>query len=221
MADSRSSRNCGDAVVATTSRRDLEDVNAASVTEDNSRRRGKRPRSSSRCVPQSARHSSCWYFLRGFGSPFLDSTPVTFRRRLPSVCICAGCRSIHATAAVLPCGHALCAPCRDVASSCQTKRPALQDQQTRQGPRYGTCPVDGDPFSTLDFELLDFSLEAVYRETVICPNAEFGCRFRGELRFLEHHCLNNCRVRIAGSSARQEGHARDIIRHVHRRAAEP
>ncbi|XP_049274147.1 uncharacterized protein LOC125759430 [Rhipicephalus sanguineus] len=219
MADSRSSRNCGDAVVATTSRRDLEDVNAASVTEDNSRRRGKRPRSSSRCVPQSPRRSSCSYLLRGFGSPFLDSAPVTFLRQLPSACICAGCRSIHATSAVLPCGHALCEPCRDVASSYQAKRPAFQDQETREGSRYGACPVDGEPFSTLDFELLDFSRVAVYRETVICPNAEFGCRFRGELRFLEYHCLNSCRFRIAGSSGRREGHARDVIRHVLRGAS--
>ncbi|KAL1426051.1 hypothetical protein MTO96_018600 [Rhipicephalus appendiculatus] len=160
------------------------------------------------------------YLLRGFGSPFLDSAPVTFLRRLPSACICAGCRSIHATSARLPCGHTLCEPCRDVAFSYQTKRPALQDHETCEGARHGLCPVDGDPFSSLDVELLDFSRESVYRETVICPNAEFGCRFRGELRFLEHHCLENCRFGIAASISMQKMNARDIIRHVLRKAAQ-
>ncbi|KAH7939497.1 hypothetical protein HPB52_013262 [Rhipicephalus sanguineus] len=220
MEDSRSSRNCNEVVLDAPSMRDLEDVNTASVAEDNARRRGKRPLSSSRCVTQSPRRSSSSYLLRGFGSPFLDSVPVTFLRRLPSVCICAGCRSIHATPAQLPCGHTLCEPCRDVAYSCQPKRPALQDQETREGSRYGTCPVDGDPFSTLDFELLDFCRQAVYRGTVICPNAQFGCRFRGELRFLEYHCLSNCRFRITGSSGRREWHDRHIIRYVLRSAAE-
>ncbi|KAL1482628.1 hypothetical protein MTO96_033671, partial [Rhipicephalus appendiculatus] len=85
--------------------------------------------------------------------------------------------------------------------------PALQDHETGEGARYGLCPVDGDPFCSLDVEPLDFSREAVYRETVICPNAEFGCRFRGELRFLEHHCLENCRFGIAASSSTQKMNA--------------
>ncbi|KAH7939495.1 hypothetical protein HPB52_013260 [Rhipicephalus sanguineus] len=220
MTDSRSSHNCDEVVLDTPSRRNLEDVNADSVAENNARRRGKRPRSSSTCVPHSPHRSSSTYLLRGFGSPFLDSAPVTFLRQLPSACICAGCRSIHATPARLPCGHTLCEPCRDVAYSGQPKRPALQDQETREVSRYGRCPVDGDAFSTLDFDLLNFSHEAVYRGTVFCPNAELGCRFRGELRFLEYHCLNNCRFRIVGSSGRRECHARDVIRHILRRAAE-
>ncbi|KAL1468670.1 hypothetical protein MTO96_041335 [Rhipicephalus appendiculatus] len=201
MEDVRSSLKYDDVVVHAPSRCDFDDENATSVTEDNTRRRGKRPRSPSSCVPHSPYRSSSSYLLRGFGSPFLDSAPGTFLRRLPSACICAGCRSIHATSARLPCGHTLCEPCRDVAFSYQTKRPALQDEETGEGARYGTCPVDGDPFSSLDVELLDFSRESVYRETVICPNAEFGCRFRGELRFLEHHCLENCRFGIAPPSA--------------------
>ncbi|KAL1468671.1 hypothetical protein MTO96_041336 [Rhipicephalus appendiculatus] len=53
MADSRSSRNHDKVAVRATSRRDFDDENAASVTEDDTRRRGKRPRSPSRCVPQS------------------------------------------------------------------------------------------------------------------------------------------------------------------------
>ncbi|KAL1482629.1 hypothetical protein MTO96_033672 [Rhipicephalus appendiculatus] len=220
MADSTSNRSYHEVVVHAPSRRDFDDDNATSVTEDNARRRGKRPRSPSRCVPQSPHRNSSSYLLRGFGSSLLDSTPVTFlRRQLPSACVCAGCRSIHARSARLPCGHTLCEPCRVVASSYQTKRPALQDEKTGDGARYGTCPVDGDLFSSLDVELLEFSHEAVYRETVICPNAELGCLFRGELRYLEQHCLDNCRFGIAGSSGRQEWPARDIIRHVLRRAA--
>ncbi|KAL1426053.1 hypothetical protein MTO96_018602 [Rhipicephalus appendiculatus] len=51
MADSRSILNYDEVVVHAPSRRDLEDENATSLTEDNARRRGKRPRSPSRCVP--------------------------------------------------------------------------------------------------------------------------------------------------------------------------
>ncbi|KAL3216949.1 hypothetical protein MRX96_032686 [Rhipicephalus microplus] len=145
---------------------------------------------------------------------------MTFLRRLPSACVCAGCRSIHATAARLPCGHTLCEPCRDVAFSIQPKRVVLPDQETMEETRNGTCVIDGDPFSSLDLQLLDFSREAMYRETVICPNAEFGCRFRGELRYLEQHCLDKCRFQIAGSRGKRDWPARDIIRHVLRRAAE-
>ncbi|KAL1468666.1 hypothetical protein MTO96_041331 [Rhipicephalus appendiculatus] len=202
MADSRSNRNYDKVVVHAPSRRDLEDENGASVTEDNARR------------PPARTYSG------GFGSSFLDSTPVTFLRRLPSACVCAGCRSVHATSARLPCGHTLCEPCQDVASSYQTKRPALQDHETGEGARDGLCPLDGDLFSSLDVELLDFSRESVYRETVMCPNAEFGCLFRGELRFLEHHSLENCRFGIAASDSTQKMNARDIIRHVLRKAAE-
>ncbi|KAL1426050.1 hypothetical protein MTO96_018599 [Rhipicephalus appendiculatus] len=53
MADSTSNRNYDEVVVHAPSRRDFDDENATSVTEDNARRRGKRPRSPSRCVPQS------------------------------------------------------------------------------------------------------------------------------------------------------------------------
>ncbi|KAL1468668.1 hypothetical protein MTO96_041333 [Rhipicephalus appendiculatus] len=220
MADSRSNRNYHEVVVHAPSRRDFEDENATSLTEDNSRRRSKRLRSPSRRVPQSPHRSSSSYLLRGFGSSFLASTPVTFLRRLPSACVCAGCRSVHATSVRLPCGHTLCEPCQDVASSYQTKRPALEGEETSEGARYGLCPVDGDLFSSLDVELLDFSRESVYRETVMCPNAEFGCLFRGELRFLEHHCLENCRFGIVASSSMEKMNARDIIRHVLRKAAE-
>ncbi|KAH7986072.1 hypothetical protein HPB51_026722 [Rhipicephalus microplus] len=173
--------------------RDQHDLNATSTMQAETRRCGKRPRSPSRRVLKSPQLSSSSYQLRGFGSPFLDSVPVTFLRQLPSACVCAGCQSIHATAARLPCGHTLCEPCRDVAFSIQPKRAALPGQKTVEGTRNGTCVIDGDPFSSLDLQLLDFSREAMYREMVICPNAEFGCRFRGELRYLEQHCLDKCR----------------------------
>ncbi|KAL3216945.1 hypothetical protein MRX96_032682 [Rhipicephalus microplus] len=202
------------------SSRDFHDLNATSTMQAETRRRGKRPRSPSRRVLQSPQRGSSSYLLRGFGSPFLDSVPVTFLRRLPSACVCAGCRSIHATAARLPCGHTLCEPCRDVAFSIQPKRAALPDQETMEETRNGTCVIDGDPFSSLDLQLLDFSREAMYREMVVCPNAEFGCRFRGELRYLEQHCVDKCRFQIASSSRKRDWPARDIIRHVLRRAAE-
>ncbi|KAL1468667.1 hypothetical protein MTO96_041332 [Rhipicephalus appendiculatus] len=220
MEDVRSSLNYDEVVVHAASRRDFEDENAASTMKDDARRPSKRARSPSSCGPQSPYRSSSSYLLRGFGSPFLDSAPVTFLRRLPSACICAGCRSVHATSARLPCGHTLCEPCRDVTSSYQTKRPALRDEETGEGAHHGTCPVNGVPFSSLHVEPLDFSREAVYRETVICPNAEFGCRFRGELRFIEHHCLENCRFGIAASSSMPKMNARNIIRHVLRKAVE-
>ncbi|KAL3216948.1 hypothetical protein MRX96_032685 [Rhipicephalus microplus] len=220
MGDSKNRVANDVSTVHAASSRDFHDLNATSTMQAETRRCGKRPRSPSRRVLPSSQRSSSSYLLRGFGSPFLDSVPVTFLRRLPSACVCAGCRSIHATAARLSCGHTLCEPCRDVAFSTQPKRAALLNQKTVVEPRNGTCVIDRDPFSSLDVQLLDFSREAMYRETVICPNAEFGCRFRGELRYLEQHCLDKCRFQIAVSSGNRDWPARDIIRHVLRRAAE-
>ncbi|KAL3216947.1 hypothetical protein MRX96_032684 [Rhipicephalus microplus] len=220
MGDSKNRVAKDVSTVNAASSRDFHDLNATSTMQAETRRRGKRPRSPSRRVLQSSQRGSSSYLLRGFGSPFLDSVPVTFMRRLPSACVCAGCQSIHATAARLPCRHTLCEPCQDVAFSIQPKRAALPDQETMEETRNGTCVIDGDPFSSLDVQLMDFSREAMYRETVICPNAEFGCRFRGELRYLEQHCLDKCRFQIAGSREKRDWPARDIIRHVLRRAAE-
>ncbi|KAH6924773.1 hypothetical protein HPB50_024199 [Hyalomma asiaticum] len=171
--------------------------------------RAKRHRYSLSSVLSSPPYKSTSCLLRGFNSPCLDLLHVTFLRQVPEVYICVNCRVIHARSARLSCGHTLCEPCLDTASRLRTP-PRFSGEESSDEGAFNTCPIDGGHF-VADLATTSFTGEALYKELVLCPNSEFGCPFRGELRCLQHHCQWNCRFVGGVFSGRQEASPKDNL----------
>lgn len=113
------------------------------------------------------------YFLVGFNS-FLDFRTIEFRERLPDAHVCDNCGAVSGEVQLLlPCMHVSC-------SRCGARKYDLTSKTY-----YTMCAVDNAPCWTNS--TWNNVKDSLYRKTVRCPNASFGCNHTCTLKDLEIH----------------------------------
>ncbi|KAL3210114.1 hypothetical protein MRX96_052264 [Rhipicephalus microplus] len=135
------------------------------------------------------------YMLRGFKSLFLDRKVVTFVREMKSHCVCVICGVVHAKVWLLPCLHAVCDFCRDSLILNLTESQLGDGEELDETVLYSDCalcPADSLPFPLASLYIEPGDLSFLEEEPVLCLNAELGCPFEGQLRFLEFHYSDCC-----------------------------
>ncbi|KAH7951983.1 hypothetical protein HPB52_021151 [Rhipicephalus sanguineus] len=135
------------------------------------------------------------YMLRGFNSPFLERRVVTFVSVLKSYYVCVICEAVAAKVWPLSCFHIVCDFCRNSLIGNLTES-VLSDgealDETVLSRHCAVCPADSAPFKLDNLYIEPGDLSFLECELVLCLHADSGCRFVGQLRYLEYHYYNDC-----------------------------
>uniref|UniRef100_A0A023G8V9 Putative tnf receptor-associated factor 6 n=1 Tax=Amblyomma triste TaxID=251400 RepID=A0A023G8V9_AMBTT len=119
---------------------------------------------------------SAQYTLVGF-SPELDWRPLSFVKAIPPYRVCSACGLVRRRTALLPCMHALCAPC--------------YEQCAQDGMH--VCPLDGYEWQDEDdVDWKDLPLDQLLKREVKCWNAESGCQHVTAASMITQHFHSEC-----------------------------
>lgn len=114
------------------------------------------------------------YTVTGFSAEY-DWRPTEFEEPVDPAKICASCKVLSRSTALLGCSHALCEPCFTI---------TLHKEQR--------CPVEDAAYTEGEVKWLSTSVAELEDMGVKCWNAGHGCPYRGTLRELPSHFYSKC-----------------------------
>ncbi|KAH7951984.1 hypothetical protein HPB52_016401 [Rhipicephalus sanguineus] len=126
---------------------------------------------------------------------YAEDAEVAAFTRVAGVYVCVICEAVASKVWPLSCFHIVWDFCRNSLIGNLTES-VLSDgealDETVLSRHCAVCPADSAPFKLDNLYIEPGDLSFLECEPVLCLHADSGCRFVGQLRYLEYHYYNDC-----------------------------